>query len=186
MNFLVKAFKYFMVLMIISLTISCTHYMVPRKFARIGPKLERGIPDKISEGKTIALINVQEDRGRRLFHQQGFHRWVTDFHEVTNKIIEGLRIEYGKRGVIVTDNSEKQLRISVEKVYGKLQAKIFYATYQTDLIIAINSSDGKMQKTIMPKGETGHGNLATSFRKAIRNAIIAILTDEQISNYINS
>ena len=151
----------------------CTHHFVPREYP-----IDEALLPPLSGDNPIKLTNMQDDTNEVLIGKNGAHKFMANLHEFTDIAIDTIKTELQKRGIEVKEEAEKELRLSVIKVFFESR----WSGVWCDVEIAVETGDGY-------KGQVdGHDSnawvLPPAVHGALNSAVVTLLNDDSIIAYL--
>ena len=161
-----------MVFMLMIASFGCTHYYDPVVY----PMKPGMVPD-FRSNRDVTIVNVQPSKVELIGANMG-HKWMGDKQKWTETATKLLKTELEKRGMIVTEGAQKELRISMPR------ANLFWGAFQIRCILylKVETADGYTNEFV---GNNASG--ATLYRAcngAITRAVGAMLNDNRILRYL--
>lgn len=141
---------------------ACSHVVSPR-----GPiPVKIDVVGPIDTSKEISLVNDQTESKLTLIATYGAHKYLADFKQWTDLIVDQLETELEKRGVQIKPDSDDIFRVSVEN------ARLFWGAWAIRCIVNVRleKSDGTWSKTF----EGNNASPATLYR-AVDGAVYRVV-----------
>lgn len=167
-----KCFTYLAMTLIVVFFSGCSHKFVAKQYP-----IEEGMAPALSCDKPIKITNAQGETKEVLLGTNGGHKFYGSLRQITDIAIDTIKTEFGKHGIQVRENAEKELMISVTKVHFKLG----FTTFSCDTEIVVNTGDGY---TGLFDGHDTSGVVPVVMNGAINHAVVAALNDEHIAAYL--
>jgi len=172
-SMLVRLCKNFVITVQLIVFLGCTHYYVPQQYPL---KLEM-IPE-FKGNQPISVKNTHTSNNIVLLGSQGGHKWMGDLQKWTDTAVGLFKSELGKRDVIITEDAQKELKLTVTK------ANIYwgFAAIRCIVYLKVETGDGYTREF-----EGNNPSPWTLYRAcdgAITRAVAAMLNDDMILNYI--
>jgi len=148
------------------------------------PSLAKGVGRNVSCPNAVALVNGQDSHEE---HALEFHGVVVDYHEFTRSVVDALKAELESNGVVVCDEADKKLRVTVTRVTmmpGPM-------TYRGTVEATVEMGDGRAEKFQATRASYASGwNVIMSPTKplavAFRDLIGAILGNDVVQQYLSN
>jgi len=143
------------------------------KLPELNPINDPDLPD-IYTKNSLCIINNQKSNKLRTY----FHFQVIDYNQWTQRAVDLLTNEFKKKGVVVSDNGEKMLKVAVT------EARMTAGMWAGRIIITLKceTGDGYTQNYHVEK-ISSVVTWATPW-KTLQLAIIDLLNDEKIITYL--
>ena len=170
--------KYIGTLFLLILTIlfsACSHVVYPR--GPIPVELDKvGTYDTSSE---ISLVNPVTESKPVLVATRDQHKYLVDFKQWTDSVVDQLKTELEKRGVRVKPAAERAFKVAVPNV------RFFWGAWAIRCIVdvRVERSDGTWSKTY--EGNNAGHNINRAIDGAVHKVIVAVLQDADFRNQIS-
>ncbi len=154
---------------------SCaTHVLVAKKYP-----VDRKMLPELSSGSMIAIDNAQQNKNEILLGTNMGSKFNGDLNQFTEVAIETLEDELKNMSIIIESNSEKRIKLSVTKVHFDSRWSGFWCVS----CVRVETGDGYTAEI------DGHDSNAWILHPCIygslNHAVVAVLNDEKIIEYIN-
>ncbi len=166
----------FLLMAVTSFISACSHVVFPRgpipvKMDTVGP---------IETTEEISFVNQQTESKLTLIGSQGAHKYLADFKQWTDLVVDQLESELKKRGVRVNPSGDYTFNVSVDN------ARLFWGAWAIRCIVnvRVEKDDGTWSKTF----EGNNASPATLYRAidgAVYRAVEAVLKDSSFKNAIS-
>lgn len=156
----------------IILTAGCTHMYTPKT-----SKFDMNKIPQFAAKEPVALVNGQNDKRQVLFARNAGHKFNADFNEWTDVAIEITARELAKRGGVVGDTG-KSMTLSVQSAKVTTGGWGFRGYAELRVI-----TGGGYEQTY--KAETPSGNLYNAADGALARAVVSMLSDKNIIDYLS-
>lgn len=167
----------FFVILLLAISSGCAVTATPK----VEP-VESGVLPPIQGHGTITLINDQKDTTIREFGRAGFGKLQGDLHTWTETAVQLLEMEMEKAGLKVQAGGEKSIKISVLDVKLGVSGIDFVAAIaKGNVRIKVESGDGYSKEF---EGDKNALQPPNSCEKALTDAVVSMLKDEQIVAYL--
>ena len=171
-----EIFTSFLLMVVIFLISACSHVVFPR--GQIPVKMD--IVGPIETTKEISFVNRQTESKLTLIATQGAHKYLADFKQWTDLVVDQLESELKNRGVQVNSSGDNTFNVSVDN------ARLFWGSWATRCIVnvRVEKSDGTWSKTF-EGNNTSPASINRSIDGAVHRAVEAILKDSGFRNAIS-
>ena len=172
-SMLVRLCKNFVITAQLIVFLGCTHYYVPRQYPL---KLEM-IPE-FKGNQPIGIQNAYTASNIVFLGSQGGHKWMGDLQKWTDTAVGLLKAELGKRNVVATENTQKELKLTVTN------AKVYFGFSVIRCIVYLKVETGDGYTREFEGNNPSPWTLYRACDGAITRAVAAMLNDDMILNYI--
>lgn len=151
----------------------CTHHYVPREYP-INPVM---VPE-FSVSQPVSLINVQTDNKTIRIHKYFGHKWTGNLTEWTGTAVSLLNTELQKRGISISEDASKVLKLSIT------QAEIIQGAWAIRCILNLKVETGDGYTADFEGNNASPATLYRAIDGAITRAVTALLNDDNILKYL--
>ena len=128
------------------------------------PSLAHGVAGSISASKPISVVNAQPATSERKLPFRGI---VVNKHEWTQSLVDALKAELKRNGVVINDAADKKLQVVVTNV----DMSPTFATYRGYLSAEVTTGDGHLEHFEVTRASYASGlNVATAPTKPLDEA----------------
>jgi len=163
----------FWILLVLLATVGCTHHYVPN-----ASTFRLDDIHEFSSANSISLENAQTATVDVLFATNAGHEFYGNLQKWTETAMAITQRELTKRGMQVTDNTSKKMKLSVSSVKGTFG----FAVIRIETTLKAETSDGYVN-TYMGDNRSP----ATIYRAAdgaVMRAVAEMLRDRKIVEYL--
>ena len=171
-NFLNKYEIGFFIVLLILVT-SCATPIKPK----ISP-VKPGMIPEYSFNQSVRVVNVQNTETVRIKDTL----WEVNLKETTDVAVELIKKELSKRGFQIQDNANKILEIIISDVRVGLAHVGIFAVNKCTMVLKVRPGNGYFKYY----QEYNHGLLPTNCDFTITKTVSAMLSDEDIINYLKN
>ena len=165
----------FLVIIVAAIFSGCaTHPIVAKRY----PVDQKMIPD-FTSNNAIALDNTQNDQNKILVGTNMGHKFKGDLHQFTEIAIETLEGELKNKNITVEPGAGKNMKISVSKVHFESRWSGFWC----ESFIQVETGDG--YKAEIDGHDSNAWILPPCINGSLNHAVVAILNDDKIIEYLN-
>lgn len=154
------------------LAAGCTHRYVPDVLP---------LPDEpgsgLSSPSTLSILNAQESTDEVLFLTNGPHEFHANLQEWTDVAVKMVERELTDHGVTIADSGERSIEMAVVSVTSTTGGWGF----RTYVYLTAETGDG--YKGVY-NGQGPHNIVAFAANEALRQAVMKMLGDETIRQYV--
>jgi hypothetical protein len=163
----------FWILLVLFVTVGCTHHYVPN-----AKTFKLDDIQEFSSTNYIWLENAQTDSEDLLFATNMGHKFFGNLKGWTETAMAITERELTKRGMLVTANTAKRLKLSVNSIKGTFG----FAVVRVETTLIVETSDGYINTYV---GD--NRSPATIYRAAdgaVMRAVAEMLRDSKIVDYL--
>lgn len=148
------------------------------------PSIAEGVAENISSSGAVAVVNAQESREE---HALEFRGMVVDYHEFTQSVVDALKAELERQGVVVRDEANKKLYVRVSNVTMMPGPAVFRGTIKA----TVEAAGGPTERFYATRASYASGwNVGTNPTKpldaAFKDLVRSILANEVILGYLEN
>lgn len=142
-----------------------------------------GAANGVAINNPVKITNDQPSTYNQDLHFRGI---VVNYNEFTQSLVDGLKGEVIRNKGSVSDNADKELRVSVTKVMMKV--KDF--NYRARILAEVRFGDDGIEQFSVSRASYGSPFMVSNFPvkpldAAFRNLVEEIINNREIQNYIN-
>jgi hypothetical protein len=167
-----RKFVIFAALIVVMTFWGCAHHFDVIEY----PIDSSQLPEIVSE-KPLTLINTQNSNSEVLLVKIGIHSHYIDLKQFTGTAISTIKTALKKRNIRVTENSDKQLKLSVIKV-DFVQGWWALDCY---VLLKVETGDGYIKEYT---GQSTNVDMHVTVNAALNHAVEAMLNDGPILTYL--
>ncbi len=148
------------------------------------PSVAEGVAENISSSGDVAVVNAQDSREE---HALEFRGIVVDYHEFTQSVVDALKGELERNGVVVRDEANKKLYVKVTKVTMMPGPAVF----RGGINATVETEGGPTERFYATRASYASGwnvgkNPSKPLDVAFKDLIKSILANEAILGYIEN
>jgi hypothetical protein len=148
------------------------------------PVIAKGEPKDLNIETPFSIINSQLNSEDLPLEFRGI---IVNYNEFTQSLVEALKSEYESNNVKVHDSAEKELRVSITKIYMARSA--FY--FSADIVAEVSHANGAIQVFETHRSSYGSQFMVDSFPTkpldvAFKDLVSEIIENKNILKYLES
>ena len=164
----------FGMLLVLLVTVGCTHHYVPN-----ASTFKLDDIREFSSTNSIWLENAQTDSEDLLFATQGAHKFYGNLQKWTKTAMTITEQELTKRGMLVTANSSKHLKLSVSSINGTFG----FWVVRVETTLEVETADGYVNTYI--GDNRSPAGLYRAADGAVMRAVAEMLRDGNIVDFLS-
>ena len=167
----------FVVLVGAMVAVGCSHTYTPQILSDFD--FDR-VPAFSGKNNDVTVVNVQTSTEPVKFCQNGFHAWYANLQECTGVVVDTAKRELGNRGLRVTDNAARSLKLTVTS----MNFSIGWVELAANVQLEVQTGDGYAAKYTALGQSWMAGNVLHQTNAALSNAVVEMLRDKKIVSYL--
>ena len=135
--------------------------------------------DYFKDGQKIRLIEGEADNSETLFLSIGRARFYGNMQILTHGLVEHLALELRKKNMEVSDTAEKTMEIIVDSSNYEKE------TFKFVVILNYTVKFGNDKQKSFTIRNSSYGNIYRTYNGAVALAVIQIIKDPEVKQYLN-